>query len=156
MLKVAAPPVEASSTSYQRALCRTTTCAAIPYGFTLLNACAAGLLIRTHGPPTFAAALLFLAGAVIAFSALAVLGGAPARRSTPEPALDARWLGPCAGVAALAGFAGSAPLAYAISGVFAFGAVSLAATAVYLAGGAFAIALLERRPPGLTARGEAD
>jgi hypothetical protein len=131
-------------TSYRLALRRGAGAAAIPYGYTILNATAAGLLIRTHGPPTLAGAVLFLCGAVAAFTAVSSLGGTGVPRSAASGEVPARWLGLCSGVAAAGGLGVSALLVHVIRGPAAFGAVALAATSVYLTVAALGAALLAR------------
>jgi hypothetical protein len=117
--------------------------ATVPYGFTVLNAAAGGVLIQTHGPPSTAAALLFLCGAVAGFTAAASLAGRAGDADAPDFAPHA--LGLCSGVAALGGFACAVPIAHAIDGPLAFGAVGLTVTSVYLSVGALVVALLEGR-----------
>jgi hypothetical protein len=130
---------------YRHALRRRAGATAVPYGYTALTASAFGVLIETHGPPTSAAAALFLAGAVLGFTCTALLAstGGSGHADDAAPALT----GLATGAAAAAAFGVAALLAHVIHGDVSFGAVALAATAVYLGVGALAGALIDRRGP---------
>ena len=127
------------------ALRQRASAAAIPYGYTVLTASSFGVLIETHGPPTSVAAALFLAGAVLGFTLVALCGATSTSvggaEAAPVPA------GLMSGLAAAAGFAASAPIAHALDGRAAFGAVALTATTVYLGAGAVVAALIAHRGP---------
>jgi hypothetical protein len=129
---------------YRRALGRRAAAAAVPYGYTVLTAATAGVLIDTQGPPTSAAAALFLLGAVLGFTLAAQPGatGSP-RGFEAAPGLT----GAGSGLAALAAFGVSAPIAHAVDGPVAFAAVGFVATTVYLAAGAAVGALTDHRDP---------
>jgi hypothetical protein len=129
---------------YRHALRRRAGATAVPYGYTALTASTFGVLIQTHGPPTSLAAALFLTGAILGFTCTALLGSAGGGQAyDAAPALTAL----ASGAAAAAAFGVSAVLAHAIDGAISFGAVALAATAVYLGAGALAGALIDHRGP---------
>ena len=127
------------------ALRRNLAAAAVPYGFTILNVSAGGVLIRTHGPPTTGEALLFLCGAIAGFTAVGLLAGDPVVGGLPRPRIDGPWLGLSSGVAAIAGFGCATVIAHTLHGPVAFGAVSTTAIVVYLGVGALGAAVLEQR-----------
>lgn len=131
--------------TYRDALQRSLGRTAIPYGYTVLNTMAAGVLIDTHGPPTVDAALLFLCGAVLGFALVARIARVRALGASERTGLDPARLGLCSGVAAIAALSLSAAIAHAVPGAIAFGAVALGATVVYLGVGALGAALIERR-----------
>jgi hypothetical protein len=131
--------------TYRLALRRSVGDAAIPYGFTILNVSAGGVLIRTHGPPTVDAALLFLCGAIAGFAAVELLATAGRGANGMSATTYRRWRGLSSGAAAAAGFGLSAFIAHAIGGPIAFGVVAIAATAVYLGVAALGPALIDLR-----------
>jgi len=133
--------------AYRLALRRNADRAAVPYGFTVLNAAAGGVLIRTHGPPSVGAALLFLCGAVAGFTGAGLLAGPDAGGDAAAPQRDVAWLGLSSGAAALVAFGACAAIAKTISGPLAFGAVALTATVVYLAVGSVGAVLIGSRNP---------
>lgn len=133
--------------AYRAALQRSVADATVPYGYTILNASAGGVLIRTHGAPTVAAALLFLCGAVAGFTAAALLGGTAGADRPIGLASGAPWLGLCSGVAAASGFGVTAIIAHGIGGPIAFGVVAFCATTVYLCVCALGVALVARLGP---------
>ena len=61
--------------TYCRRLRRVVGRSSVPYGYTAVTWTSGGMLIDTHGPPTFAGSLMFLAGAILGFSAVSALGG---------------------------------------------------------------------------------
>ena len=128
---------------FRAALLRGVDGATVPYGFTVLNAAAGGILIQTHGPPSTEAAMLFLCGAVAGFTATASFAARAGGADAPQLAPHA--LGLCSGVAALSGFVCALPIAHAIDGPLAFGAVGVTVTSVYLSVGAVVVTLLEGR-----------
>lgn len=143
--------------AYRRGLRRVVELAAVPYGFTLTMTTAGGVLIGTHGPPSFAEAALFLLGATLAFGAVAALAGEAG--GAPLPAPDPRWVGLASAAAAFAGLAVAGAVGELVPGSAAFGLVALAATAAYYACSAVGVAVTEgrqgpgaarrrRRPPG--------
>ena len=129
--------------AYAAALQRAVDGAAVPYGFTVVNAAAGGVLIRVHGPPTMLSALLFLCAAVAGFGAAALIGRSIPCAGSVAP-LDGPRLGVCSGAAALAAFACAAPVAQ-LAAPLAFGAVGLTVTSMYLGAGALAAGALTRR-----------
>jgi hypothetical protein len=131
------------ASSYRHALQRRVAAAGVPYGFTILNVSSGGVLIQTHGPPTFADGLLFLTGAVAGFTAAALLAGASGSADPMNDEIDGRWLGVSSGVVAIIGFTLAALVAHVVAGPLAFVAVALTATLTYLGVGALGVALLD-------------
>ena len=120
----------------------------MPYAYTALNVMTGATLIRTHGLPGTGAALLFLAGAVGGWGAVAMLAGRP-----PTGRAD-RWQGLWSAVGAFAAFGIVVLIAHGIHGSIAFGLVALGATTAYFGVGSLGAALSQPRDsdgPGATA-----
>lgn len=142
---------------YRSSVRRIAAAAAVPYGYTMVTATTAGVLMGTHGAPGTGDAFLFLAGAGSGFVLVSAIGGAPEAddgASAPVPA-DPRATGACSAVAAAAGLGGGAVMAHALDGGAAFAAGPLLATATYFLASAAGDALLARRGSARLADGPA-
>ncbi len=135
--------------AYRRSLRRVVAGAAIPYGYTVLVWTSGGVLIETHGPPSAASAFLFLGGAVLAFAAVSLLGGAGPENAEDSADLDGRWAGLSSGIAAAVGFGGAVIVAYVFESSFAFPLAALLATALYLVVSGAGMVLADRVDPRL-------
>ena len=112
--------------------------AALPYGYTVVTWTTGGVLIHHHGPPNLLQAYLFLIGAGLALTMIALAAGTDSDRD-PGPAHRSVIGSVLAATAALGAGGG---LAGAISGQAAFFIVGFTATLVYFVTRAVAGALL--------------
>lgn len=118
--------------AYRHGLRRVMGGAAVPYGYTVVVWTSGGVLIHTHGPPSPASAFLFLGGAVLAFVAVSLLGGAGTEAVESSAELDGRWAGLSSGIAAAVGLGGAVIVAGVFESSLAFPLGALLATAMYL------------------------
>lgn len=135
--------------AYRRSLRRVVAGAAIPYGYTVLVWTSGGVLIETHGPPSAASAFLFLGGAVLAFAAVSLLGGAGPENAEDSADLDGRWAGLSSGIAAAVGLGAAVIVAYVFESSLAFPLAALLATALYLVVSGAGMVLADRVDPRL-------
>lgn len=135
--------------AYRRSLRRVVAGAAIPYGYTVLVWTSGGVLIETHGPPSAASAFLFLGGAVLAFAAVSLLGGAGPENAEDSADLDGRWAGLSSGIAAAVGLGAAVIVAYVFASSLAFPLAALLATALYLVVSGAGMVLADRVDPRL-------
>jgi hypothetical protein len=128
---------------YVRALRTTVRASAAPYGYTVTVWTSGGALIHFHGQPTIGDLFLFVAGAVLAFAAVALVSRAFAQQSlgeqSPPQLIGAFHVGSVG--AALGAVIG---LGSAISGDLAWMAGAFVATAVYLVTVALQLTLAQR------------
>lgn len=133
------------SASYRPSVRRVVGTAAVPYGYTLVTATTAGMLMGTHGPPRTGEAFLFLAGAGTGFALAAGIGGGASADGQPEPAMvDARLVGLMSVAAAAAGLAPASLFAHAIGPAVAWAVAPLVATIVYFLVSAAGLATVNR------------
>ncbi|MDQ3241051.1 MAG: hypothetical protein M3515_01825 [Actinomycetota bacterium] len=135
--------------AYRRSLRRVVAGAAIPYGYTVLVWTSGGVLIETHGPPSAASAFLFLGGAVLAFAAVSLLGGAGPENAEDSADPDGRWTGLSSGIAAAVGLGAAVIVAYVFESSLAFPLAALLATALYLVVSGAGMVLADRVDPRL-------
>lgn len=105
---------------------------AVPYGYTLTVLSSHSILSRSHGAPTILDILLFVVGAIGAFTLLALLSGRATARSLPATRGDLIRAGTMQVFAIGAAF-GATVLIGLIPGIAAWPLGAFAATSLYLA-----------------------
>ena len=128
---------------YARALRATVRASAAPYGYTVTVWTSGGALIHFHGLPNIGDLFLFMAGAVVAFAAVALTSRAFAPDSVGEQSASLL-IGAFHVWSVGAALGAVVGLASAISGDLAWLVGAFAATAVYLVTVGFQLALAER------------
>jgi len=116
---------------------------AVPYGYTLTVLSSHSIISHSHGPPSTFDILLFVAGAIAAFAALALLSQRFAPRALPTSRGDLVKAGMIHVFAIGAAF-GAAVLIGLISGVAAWPLAAFVATALYLSIASLEIDLAHR------------
>jgi hypothetical protein len=104
------------------------------------------MLIGSHGPPSFAGSLMFLAGAILGFSAVTALGGEDGEVRHGAAQRHRRRLALTSGAAAVGGLCLAGLVAHDVHGQLAYFLVALVSTTVYLLVAALGMASIDRSP----------
>ena len=132
--------------TYRRGLRRVVGRSSVPYGYTAVTWTSGGMLIDTHGPPTFAGSLMFLAGAILGFSAVTALGGEDGEGRDGATQRHRRRLALTSGAAAIGGLCLAGLVAHDVDGQAAYFLVALVSTTVYFLIAALGMASIDRSP----------
>lgn len=127
-----------------RALAGVAGSTAGPYGYTITVWSAGALLIHFRGSPSVWEVFLFAAGAVLAFSLLAIVAERVVRRADPLQATPALIVAGMADWIAVSLAVGAAALIGQIGSWVAWPFASMAATAVFLLGTSAQLAVVDR------------
>jgi hypothetical protein len=129
----------------RRAFATMVSSSAAPYGYTLTVWSTGALLMHFRHAPSVWEVFLFLAGAVVAFAALWLLGRGPIERAAPVSQQSARALAGALDLFAVGAAVGVGALLSMIPSWVAWPLTSLGATALYLLAASIQLALAERR-----------
>jgi hypothetical protein len=122
---------------------------AAPYGYTLTIWCSGALLLDARGAPHVWEVFLFLAGGVIAFAALWLVGRSAIERSKPVPQGSARAFAGVLDLFAVGAAVGSAALIALVRSFVAWPLASFAATVIYLTFASVQLAIAEQSDKSL-------
>ena len=128
----------------RRAFATTVSASAAPYGYTLTVWSAGALLIHFRNSPQVWEVFLFLAGAVVAFAALWVLGRGTIDRAHPVSQQSVRAFAGALDLFAVGVAVGTATLLSMIPGWAAWPLTSFGATTLYLVALSVQLAIAER------------
>jgi hypothetical protein len=129
----------------RRAFATMVSSSAAPYGYTLTVWSSGALLMHFRHAPSVWEVFLFLAGAVVAFAVLSMMGRGPIERADPVSQPSARALAGALDLFAVGVAVGAAALLSMIPSWVAWPLSSLGATALYLLAASIQLALAERR-----------
>jgi hypothetical protein len=118
---------------------------AAPYGYTLTIWSSGALLIHFRRSPAVWEVFLFVAGAVVAFAALWLLGRGPIESARPVSGQSAHALAGALDLFAVGVAVGAATLLAMIPSWVAWPGTSLGATAVYMLAASIQLAVAQRR-----------